>query len=236
MPKVVFFNDVHSDGKGDPVTIYPLNANGVRTIQVFSGFRLSDAGFNAVFEAASFIAGVSGDNTFERTISNKLLPFYWSSNPDLKKATSVSLSHIVKERLKSMDIPVEVKRDLETYFSYEKFSDFVNFFRWKEDELAALSQFPDIDLIAMSQAWKQIAQYLIEHHNFYDKLLTIFSEGLDPSLFLSSAPVVPAAASSTGSYAYSQISQWHDKPQEDIAPTSEPIPFSEKIFNPTNKQ
>lgn len=209
--------------QGDPIIVYLLNPSGTRSIEVFSGFKLSDAGFDAAFDAASFIAGVSGDNTFERTVSTKLLPFYWSTNENLKKRTMIALANIVQERLATMNVAEETKKDLLTFFNYDNFSRFISFFRSKKEELAALYEFRDLDLIAMTKVWSEIAQYIIDHHNFYDRLLNIISEGLDPALFLINATLVPAAASSTGAYAYPQISQWHSKPQEVSSPSDKPI-------------
>ncbi len=167
------------------LTRHLLNPVKTRALRLFSGFKLSDESFNTLFHCASFAAFVTGDNTFEMTISRKeIFPFYCSTNFDFKVNTLKSLEEIIKKVTAEKGVPVKVASDMLLLFNYEKFVRFEDPWRTKSSMDSILGEYKNIDFVAMAKAWHAVSDYIIENHNFYAKLPELFLEGLDPSLQL----------------------------------------------------
>ena len=156
------------------LVIKPL---GDRTIRIFYGFHLEDPLYDAVYQQAS-IVGVSGDNTFEKAISNKVLPFYCSTNAIMKKSTLIALAKIIQDEIHYL--PEKVKQDFVIYF--KEFFQFIH--SWGRGEALRRFQktiplFMKLDLDEMSKHWPQIAFYLFENYNFYNQLEAVILDGVD---------------------------------------------------------
>lgn len=157
--------------------ILVINPLGDRTVRIFYGFHLEDPLYDAVYQQAS-IVGVSGDNTFEKAISNKVLPFYSSTNAIMKKSTLIALAKIIQDEIHFL--PEGVKKDFVVYF--KEFFHFID--RWDHGEAhrrfqKAIPLFIKIDLDEMTRHWPQIASYLFENYNFYNRLETVIFDGVD---------------------------------------------------------
>lgn len=157
--------------------IIVINPLGERTIRIFFGFYLEDPLYDAVYQQAS-IVGVSGDNTFEKAISNQVLPFYCSTNALMKKSTLIALAKIIREEI--FFLPEEVKQDFVIYFK-----EFFNFIHsWDHGE--PLRRFEKtiplimkLDLDAMARHWPQIASYLFDNYNFFNRLESVIFDGVN---------------------------------------------------------
>lgn len=132
-----------------------FNPDFSRVIRIFSGYYVKDESYQALFSNAQ-IAGVSGDNTLECSITHKVLPFYCSTNFYSKKQTLAELKKI--SQLKELSIGEEARRSFDLYFDFKNFS--------------------SINLCAMIDAWPQIAAYIKTHKNFYNQLEKIVLEDL----------------------------------------------------------
>lgn len=183
------------DSKTAEPVIISLNENGGRVIRIFTGYFLTAPSFDAIFKASSLICGVSGDNTFELAITYKKLPFYFSTNHGMKEKSLAAISEIIKQQ---MALTGQVKSDLLLFFDPKILRSFVNLIRPDFEAKKAISAFQDLDLIAMAKVWPQIAEYIIENHNFYDRLIGIVNAGLTPSASISNG---------VGNYHYHTISQ-----------------------------
>lgn len=81
--------------KGGKQTI-PISETGKNSISVFHGFPLkSTAAYDAMYACSNLVAP-SGDNTFEKAISNEKLPIYVSTNMASKIGTIRGLINIIK--------------------------------------------------------------------------------------------------------------------------------------------
>jgi hypothetical protein len=157
--------------------ILVINPLGDRTVRIFYGFHLEDPLYDAVYQQAS-IVGVSGDNTFEKAISNKVLPFYCSTNAIMKKSTLIALAKIIQDQIHFL--PEGVKKDFVIYF--KEFFHFIH--GWGQGEALRRFQktiplFMKLDLDAMTRHWPQIASYLFENYNFYNRLEKVIFDGVD---------------------------------------------------------
>lgn len=138
-----------------PQHIEIINPDGNRVIRVFNA-HLSEESYKLVFNACTFV-GVSGDNSFERSVAHQILPFYHSTNEILKTPTWKAIKIIIKEVDFGFD--EQLHRDLVTYFSYE--AD-------KHHGYDFLRKILLIDLDRVQKAWSTIADYLKQHRNFYN--------------------------------------------------------------------
>lgn len=183
------------------------NPGGTRTITIMEGFRLSEEGFDAALEAASFMIGSSGDNTFEKTISKRKLPFYWSTNwCNWKIKTLVALYDIVLKKIDTLSIDEQTRNDLIRYFNPENLQSVAYNGKFRE--------FENIDLIKLAQVWPTIAEELIANHNFYDRLYSVFTDKLDLKLL-----ATPERQSSAADVADSLSNLWRTDPPVTSSPS-----------------
>jgi len=190
--------------------IYPINNSGSKTLKIFANFFLSDEFYNHIYQWA-FIAGVSGDNTLEKAISNKVLPYYCSTNFDFKKPTIKALQAISKQVISNDN---SLANEFNCYFDVENFQCY-NYYLCNTCD-SYFDTFKKINLKGLIDNWNKIADYIIEHYNFYDKLPEIFYEGLDPQLInqINSTERKLNSMENDNStfdiseYTYSQISNW----------------------------
>lgn len=187
--------------------IYPLNPQGNRHLRIITEIFLTTPSFNALFSCASFMAGVSGDNTFELAVAHKKLPFYWSTNSGLKRGTIEGLQQIIEDHSDEMTIAEETKKDLLTFFNYENLENFTNY-HWRYLN-PLVSQFKNINLFSMAEAWHKIAEYITKNYNFLDRLQGVFLEDLHQDPSVASDVATDDKISMLGTYPYHQISHWH---------------------------
>ena len=153
-----------------------------RIIRVFYGVELAPDRYHTLYQQAE-IAGVSGDNTFEKAVSCHALPFYCSTNLRMKEPTLLALANIMRDSSACSSIPSDVRNDFLTYFS--------NFFCFIQgrapditrallDESDDDPDFSEVDAVfsqlkidAMVRYWPIVAEHLRQHHNFYNKLPAI---------------------------------------------------------------
>lgn len=151
---------------GNDSQSYPVNPQGTKIIYIVHSFYVSNESYRAIYKTKPLLAAVSGDNTLELTIANKILPFYVSTNFKNKKDTNIALFENAK-KLSRGD-----KNDLLIFLNFEKFQKFVQ--HLYNDEL--IEEFKRLDLIVMSQQWQEVAAHIIKNYNFYDKLEAIFND------------------------------------------------------------
>ena len=165
---ITFFRD-----EDDTETKIELNPSGKRVIRVYSTF-LSQASYDKVFDA-SYVVGVSGDNTFEQSVAHQVLPFYHSTNWSAKAPTLQALKEIVE----TVDFGFSEKRkdDLNTYFSYEAGFSGERFFK----------KFMQIDFDGVQKCWVKLADYLKLNRNFYNVFESIVLLPSPPSSELAEA-------------------------------------------------
>jgi hypothetical protein len=132
------------------------NANYSRELIIVYGLYVSQASYDALYQLA-YMVGVGGDNTFERSVSYNLFPFYYPTN--MKKNDTIDY---IRRLSMSKDIGLTqyIQKELWHYFKPNNF--------FKDSTKIRLP-----DLIA---AWPKIAAYLKQHCNFYDRLPLILAE------------------------------------------------------------
>lgn len=145
------------------------NDSATKIIRIFSGFYLEDETYNALYSIA-FMAGVSGDNSFEKCVSMSILPYYFSTNFCFKRLTVNALKLIAEKP--DLEISPEVRKDFCEYFNTK------NMEIHHGDYRNSVVDTKNINLLAMVEAWPIIAQYIRENYNFYDQLDAIMCENL----------------------------------------------------------
>lgn len=146
------------------------NPNGTQSISVYSGFNLNDPSFDALYQMAE-IAGVSGDNTFERCISMNILPFYWSTNPNMKAQTLSALRDITA----MPDVPLspEARKSFNYFFdpaNYKLHQDAVRQLTNPFNDTLSPHHYNQVDLSLMVKEWPIVCDYLRTHKNFYNHI------------------------------------------------------------------
>lgn len=214
-----------------PETNEPLviqgNNHASTVIRILSGYRLSDPSFEAIHQLAK-MAGVSGDNTFERCVAKNVLPFYWSTNFRFKKSTLASLKNITQ--LPELSISDEARHSYSIFFdpllittNYEGSP-----YPWY-DRVFNTESYSKLNLKLMVEEWPVVTAYLRKNHNFYDRLEHIILEGvpfpLSNSCNISSSEQAASSsqAATTGFFAISHKNKSND--DKDISSTSSPPPF-----------
>ena len=135
-----------------------LNPSGSKVIKIFSGYYINKLSYEAIYQLAS-VAGVSGDNTLELCLSLDVLPYYESTNFDMKASTLSALREITQ--LSQLNISTEARAMLNHFFDrYGRISEEI------------------FDLPKMLEAWPVIVDYLKQNMNFYNQLETIMLEGI----------------------------------------------------------
>jgi len=151
-------------GDNKPITIKG-NPNGTQSIAVYSGFYLKDPAFDALHQLSD-IAGVSGDNTFERCISMNILPFYWSTNPNAKAETLRALINITA--MPELPLSDKARQSFESFFSPEDYKK--NAREMYNVRSPSNSNLSHIDLSVMIKEWPVVCDYIKKHKNFYHEL------------------------------------------------------------------
>ena len=129
-----------------------------KKIVIFSNQSISNESYNALYHLAE-MTGVSGDNTFEKSVSYNVLPFYYPNHYRSKRDTLRVLGEISQTLL----IPASVKKD------------FLKFFEYTDQPCEG---FEDLNFKNLIKYWPRVCDKLRKDHNFYDKLDSIYSEGL----------------------------------------------------------
>ncbi len=142
-----------------------------QTIKILTGFYISDPALNALYHLST-MAGVSGDNSFERCISMDILPYYWSTNGHNKRATLDRLKEITQ--LDELNISPEARKSFAIFFDIHEYLS-------HQDELhddTNPDNFTHINILKMIEDWPIVTDYLKKNMNFYDKLESIVLENL----------------------------------------------------------
>ncbi|MDX2345260.1 MAG: hypothetical protein QNK11_00095, partial [Legionella sp.] len=119
----------------------------------------------------SDMAGVSGDNTFERCVSMHVLPLYWSSNPNMKELTLSVLSEDITQRT-DLSISSSARSSFRTFFSPSYYKIHAGSIITGNFNSPAHRQ-NTVDLSLMIKEWPIVCDYIRKHYNFYDKLESI---------------------------------------------------------------
>lgn len=157
--------------------------NGV-VIQIYCGFYLSDTAYLNLFRQA-LIAGVLGDNGFEMAVSCRTFPFYQSTNVQFKYLTGEALCRDIMPM-----IPLSSQL-IDAYTHYFQLSSLgylrkIDYARiWMDEREKCISSEELVtrfstcgDSRLLIGHWLSVADYLIEHYNFYPKFLSLFTQGL----------------------------------------------------------
>ena len=166
------------DGKSPRVVA--ANPDGTKTIKIMQGFYLTDPSYNALFQLArGGIAGVSGDNSFERCVSMDVLPFYWSTNWRHKMPTLYALKDISQRP--ELPISNEARESYKIYFDPQKYYDeHASHTRDDSDYSDKPDPYLNLNVQEMITNWPVITNYLRKEKNFYNQLDSIMLEGLPP--------------------------------------------------------
>lgn len=170
----------------DTQTIH-LNGNqkGHISIQILVGFYLSECSLQRLYRLSKMVA-VSGDNTFELAVSMESLPFYCSTNWNFKKPTLNALRDITQ--CAELDISLQASLSFDIFFNKDSLqtrefsgraSDGPQDMLFRDhDRYIQLPLYEKLNFPAMIEAWPTVAQYIRQHHNFYDRLNELINEGL----------------------------------------------------------
>ena len=139
-----------------------------KKVVIFSNHSISNNSYEALYHLAE-MAGVSGDNTFEKAVSYHVLPFYYPNHYQSKRATLRALGEISQ----TPPIPTSVKKDFLTFFEYTT---------------TPCNGFEGLNFKDLIKYWPRVCEKLREHHNFYDQLDNIYSEGLPHASRLTQRP------------------------------------------------
>lgn len=194
---------VRPDGRIE--VIYSANHSRNQVIRIFQGFNLSDKAYRAIYQQAPY-AGVSGDNTFEKALSNLVFPFYHSTNFAMKRPSLLALATIVQH----LPLTPKLISDYQFYFRYINL--FSNTFVSGRSKLRAdavdrfgLQMNQRLDFPAMIKAWPVVANYLHENHNFYSHLEEVILENANRGLIRSTAPVADLETKETDRPVFSPV-------------------------------
>lgn len=164
---------------GNNTSTIEINKKGSRSIKIFSGIYLTDLSYDAIYQLAK-IAGVSGDNTFERCISMNILPYYYSTNMRPKIVTIRALKEITQ--LPELGISSEARESFKIYFDTHELGVHTSMNSYLSGDANCAptenDKFPFLDLPKMSEAWPKVTAYLRQHRNFYNNLERIVLENL----------------------------------------------------------
>lgn len=140
--------------ENDKPNIIEINPHKSQVMRVYNAY-LSQPSYELVF-GASFMVGVSGDNTFEQSVSYQILPFYHSTNWSIKLVSF----QIIKDMIETEDFGFteECKKDLILYFGYEA--------EFSGDKF--LKKLFNVDLNSLRKAWTTIATHIKINKNFYN--------------------------------------------------------------------
>lgn len=163
------------NGSKGPELIGQFDNNLLKQITIMTGYWLTDASYQVIYQCASLLTAVSGDNTLEMSIAHKKLPYYWSTNFGLKKQTLVGLKKIVSDYLDSKNVDESLKEAFKIFFDYDTLYE-IN--EGTPINSIINSSYKNLDFTSMAEIWPEIAQHIIENYNFYNKLPNIFLEGL----------------------------------------------------------
>lgn len=149
----------------DNSEFYRLQCSGKGSIniKVFTGFHISSPSYQALYHLAPLV-GVSGDNSFELAIATQKLPFYWSKNALFKHGSYAGLIDIVSDN--------KLKISAQARDSFKKF------FKLSQETIEHIEEYKDLDLITMISEWPVVAEYIKQHHNYFDNLVRIICEKL----------------------------------------------------------
>jgi ankyrin repeat protein len=151
----------------------------LQTIKIFSGFYLNDLSYDAIFQLTK-VAGVSGDNTFERCFSMNVLPYYYSSNMDIKKDTLLELRRII--RRPEIPISSEARNAYLVFFSADNLINridepYKNHLKTTEDSSILIDDpFTTLNVQKMTDEWPIVCEYFRLNFNFYNHLERIIRE------------------------------------------------------------
>ncbi|MBA2654817.1 MAG: hypothetical protein H0U71_07095 [Gammaproteobacteria bacterium] len=159
------------NGLTKQISSFVVNPNGSRSIYIFDNYKVSDKSYLTMHQQSMF-DGVSGDNTLELAISAKSLPYYHSTNAGAKEDTLRSLIKIIK----NLDLPEKIKHDFVTYFeNLSAWCQRVDRYVIQKDLQEIYEKYKKLDLPKMMEIWPVVADYLIKHYNFYDRLDSIIT-------------------------------------------------------------
>lgn len=165
-------------GQGDSIELFS-NPLKLQKIKIFSGFYLNDLSYNAVFQLAK-VAGVSGDNTFERCFSTNVLPYYYSSNMDIKKDTLFELRRIIRRT--EISISSEARNDYLVFFSPDNLINridepYKHHLKSLENNRTLIGEpFSELNIQKMIDEWPIVCEYFKLNFNFYNHLERIIRE------------------------------------------------------------
>ncbi len=183
--------EVISPQAADCLTI-PLSATGQTVIRIFTGYVLSSQAYDALYQL-SFLAGVSGDNTFERCVSMQVLPYYWSTNYASKRPSLAALSQITQAE--ELAISEQARRSYQIFFRPDRFRGafgvpvFDKFAKIADQQLGQLANpfanhrqmqrdYASLDFPEMIKYWPIFCHYLMQYHNFYNQIDNFLLDGL----------------------------------------------------------
>ncbi len=145
-----------------------MNPLGKKKAYIVMGYYLTDASLNALYQLSS-IAGVSGDNTFERCVALNVLPLYRSTNVEIKAPTLIALKKITQ--LPELDISPKARLSFEALFTFNSYEEEAHQDAWGQIDSVSM-----IDFNEMIAAWPVITAYLKTFKNFYNRLEDIVLE------------------------------------------------------------
>lgn len=147
-------------------------------IKIFSGLKVSNPSYDALYQLSN-MAGVSGDNSFERCVAMDILPLYRSTNHRSgKNRTLRALQKITQ--LAELDISPDARESYRVFFDPD-FMDINHSIVIKQiDTVHRATKHHDnaVDFKEMIEEWPIVCAYLRKNYNFYANLEHIVLEKL----------------------------------------------------------
>ncbi|MDR3501710.1 MAG: hypothetical protein P4L79_03925 [Legionella sp.] len=159
--------ELNVNGNTRTITYGAASASTKKTVRILTGFYLEDEDYNKLYHLADSIVGVSGDNTLEKALSHKKLPFLQSLNKFTFESAMRALYAI------SIDCLPEASPQLKQYLS--------NYFLDKNmrlDHKDRREKLLQVDWNELHTTWGTVGDSLQKNYNFYNHLKSIFYEAL----------------------------------------------------------
>lgn len=135
-----------------------------KMVYIIMGYKIEDdRDYNTLFHCAQFFAGSSGDKSFERALSNHLIPLHIPHPSDLKTMFMYTL----------MDVNPLVSK---LYSQVQASSFFTDHYITSSQRLQLIDSCAKSIDVDFFNKWKEFCEQLKKDHNLHDKFTDIVQE------------------------------------------------------------
>ncbi len=163
---------IASDGKQITIPLHDNLDNPGKTLFILHGAELNADHFTQLCQCTELPVAVDDEAHFESAISAKALPYYARDNV----AGHLSIDAMKTFVEQKVETKVDDSKACEELISFldPVLKDYK--FRSKYFDSKQVDSLTKLNLLAMTQAWQQIAKLMCQGSNFYDKLPAILAE------------------------------------------------------------